>query len=133
MAQSGHVKMPFEIIDEIKKGTIKDPLYDWIRNKDNYDILLLDEEVNTSSVQRVINQGYASDLTDDQIEGLRRDPFLIAYALDHTDRCVVTNESRTNKIRHNRHIPDVCSTFGIRWCNAFTFNSELDFRTSWKA
>lgn len=133
MAKSGQVKMPFEIIDEVKNGTQRDQLYDWIRDKDNYKALLLDENVNPGLVQKVINEGYAKDLTDDQIEGLGRDPILIAYALGRTDRCVVTNESRTNKQRHNRKVPDVCSTFGVHWCNAFTFNRNLNFRTSWNA
>lgn len=130
--RGGHVKIPFEIIDEIKSGTKEDLLYTWIRNPENIDALLLDEEVSTVAVQQVVNRGYASDLTDDQIEGLGRDPFLIAYALGHPDRWVVTNETRTNKQRQNRKIPDVCTTLGVQWCDAFTFNNALDFRTSWK-
>jgi hypothetical protein len=51
--------------------------------------LLLDESVDATLVQRVVRDGYAPDLADDEIEKIGRDPFLIAYALAYTNnRCV---------------------------------------------
>jgi len=41
--------------------------------------LLLGEEVDSDLVQIVVNEGYAHDLTDDELEQIGRDPFLIAY------------------------------------------------------
>lgn len=53
---------------------------------------------NLGLVQTVLIDGYASDLTDDELEQIGRDPFLIAYALaDHGMRCVVTVESSEPK------------------------------------
>jgi len=43
--------------------------------------LLLQEEVDVSLVSSVTDQGYASNLTDDEVVKIGRDPFLIAYAL----------------------------------------------------
>ena len=96
-------------------------------------MLLLNEEADALFVSRVIDEGYAVDLTDDEVEKLGRDPFLIAYALPLLgDRCVVTTErSKPGKQRANRHIPDVCRDFGIPCCDTFRFVRELDFKTGW--
>ena len=81
----------------------------------------------------VIEEGYADDLTDVEIEKLGRDPFLIAYALaDLGNRSVVTTEvSKPSRIRANRHIPDVCDSFDIPipHCDTFELIRALDFRT----
>jgi hypothetical protein len=41
----------------------------------------LHETVDITLVQNVVNNGYAPDLTDVEVEAIGRDPFLIAYAL----------------------------------------------------
>ena len=84
---------------------------------------------------RVIEQGYAKDLNDEEIETIGQDAFLIAYALaDVQQRRVVTTEtSRPRRKRANRHIPDVCRDLGIRCYNTFEFLRALDFTTRWKA
>ena len=94
---------------------------------------MLDEDVDAGLVQTVVSNGYANDLTDDEVERLGRDPFLIAYALaDAEARCVVTTEvSRPGASRQNRRIPDVCSTLGVTCCDPFTLNRDLGFRTNW--
>ena len=57
----------------------------------------------------MIEEGYAVDLDDEEIEIVGRDPFLIAYGLlDPEESCVVTAElSKPARARANRHIPDV--------------------------
>lgn len=135
-AAKGVVKMPFEILDEVKDGPpeAKDLLFSWLQQDENKQVLVLQESIDPALVQHVLAQGYAPDLTDDQIEQIGRDPFLIAYALAGGDRCVVTVEtSEPKKQRHNRKIPDVCKTLGANFCNPFEFNRTLGFRTSWKA
>ena len=95
--------------------------------------LLLADKVDTTLVQKVIVEGYAPDLTDDEVEQIGRDPFLIAHALSATERCVVTVESPApEKQRQNRRIPDVCKSMGQACCNPFEFNRALGFRTQWK-
>jgi Domain of unknown function (DUF4411) len=99
----GQVKMPFEIFEEVKL------------------------------VQKVTVEGYAADLSDDEIEQMGRDPFLIAYGLAAKNRCVVTVEtSAPKKQRQNRKVPDVCRAMGLDCCNPFEFNRALGFRTQWK-
>lgn len=136
MGSQGHVKMPFEIFEEVKDGpddAEKDLLFAWLQEDANKDALLLDERVDPFLVQKVIAEGYAPDLTDDEIEQIGRDPFLIAYALADEDRCVVTVEtSAPKKQRQNRKVPDVCKAMGAKYCNPFEFNRELGFRTQWK-
>jgi hypothetical protein len=131
---NGRIKMPLEIIEEVKAGRKeKDLLIDWIKDDGNHDALLLKEDVDPVLVQDVVNNGYANDLTDDEIEQLGRDPFLVAYAMAGNDRCVVTTEvSKPSKIRQNRKVPDVCSSLSVRWCNTFELTRALGFRTSWK-
>ena len=125
------VKLPREVYEEIKDGN--DDLATWANRLDVRDALLLGVEAETAFVSRVVNDGYAPDLTDDEIEKIGRDPFLIAYALtDSGAHCVVTTEgSRPARERANRHIPDVCSDLGVRCLNTFEFIRELDFRTDW--
>ncbi|MCY4673131.1 MAG: DUF4411 family protein [Bacteroidetes bacterium] len=76
-----------------------------------------------------------SDLNDEDIRKIGRDPFLIAYALrDPEKRVVVTTEvSKPKRERANRHIPDVCKDLKVRCCNTFEFIRELNFRTDWQS
>ncbi len=129
MGQAGHVKMPLEIYEEVTTG--KDAVACWL--KANKVVLLLDEDVHEELVTRVIDEGYADDLSDDEIEEIGMDPFLIAYALvDLGQRCVVSNESsRPSRIRANRHVPDVCEQFNVPCRNTFQLIRELDFNTNW--
>lgn len=136
MGRLGRVKMPFEIFEEVKDGpkdAEKDLLFAWLQEDANKKALLLDEKVDLDLVQRVIAQGYASDLTDDEVEQIGRDPFLIAYSLAAKARCVVTVEtSKPNMQRQNRKVPDVCKRMNAPCCNPFEFNRALRFRTQWK-
>lgn len=137
MGEKGHIKIPLENFEEIKDGPDnenKDLLFSWFLDDSNRDALLLIESVEPKHVQRVVNVGYAPDLTDDEIEQLGRDPFLVAYALANpTERSVVTVEvSKPKRRRQNRHVPDVCSSLGLKCLDPFQMNKTLDFRTNWK-
>jgi hypothetical protein len=96
---------------------------------------LLDETVDVALLQQVVSTGYADDLTDDQVEELGRDPFLIAYALsDPSERCVVTTEvSKPKAQRQNQRIPDVCQPLGVQCYGPFVLNRTLGFHTGWKS
>ena len=133
---SGRVKIPLEIMEEVREGRKdNDPLLDWISQDENADALLFEEIVDPALVQRVVLIGYADDLTDDEVEKIGRDPFLIAYALSNpSERCVVTTEvSRPSAQRQNRKIPDVCRMLGVQCCGPFALNRNLGFRTGWRA
>ena len=134
---SGDIKMPLETFEEVKDGSTdveRDLLFAWIQNVLNKEAILLDEEVDADVVSRVIDEGYATDLTDDEVEQIGRDPFLIAYALvSPADRCVVTTEvSRPSRQRQNRHIPDVCVSLGATCCDTFAMLRALQFSTHWR-
>lgn len=134
---AGSLKIPLENFEEVKDGSTdeeRDLLYAWVTEADNKKAVLLDEKVDQTLVAQVISEGYAPDLTEDEILQLGRDPFLIAYALsDPTHRCVVTTEaSKPTKQRQNRRIPDVCTTLGIRCCDTFAMTKALGFKTGWK-
>lgn len=134
-AVSNRVKIPREVLEEVKAGRKDDdPLLDWICTAEIEAALLLDEVVNITLVQRVVTMGYAPDLRDDEVEKLGRDPFLIAYALvDSAERTIVTTEvSRPSAQRANRRVPDVCKTVGVECCGPFALNKALGFKTGWK-
>ena len=130
----GNIKIPIEIYEEVLAGRKNDdPLLDWMKDKVNQVALRLDEAVNVALVQEVVSKGYAPDLTDDELEEIGRDPFLIAYAMAGNERCVVTTEvSRPSRKRHNRKLPDVCNSFSIACFNPFQVNRALGFSTGWK-
>jgi hypothetical protein len=137
MGETNQLKMPLEIYEEIKDGGTdeeKDALYAWIANDDNKAAILLDEAADPAVVQQVIEQGYAADLTDDELEEIGRDPFLVAYGLANAaNRCVVTTEvSKPSRQRQNRKLPDVCGTFGVKCCDTFALTKQLTFKTGWK-
>lgn len=126
MGMQGQMKVPQEIYVEIMKGN--DALKEWL--EENKDALLLDEI--PVMVDSVIEQGYANDLNDVEIEKIGADAFLIAYAfVDPQRRYVVTTEhSKPTKTRADRHIPDVCADLDIRCINTFDLIRDLDFRTN---
>ena len=134
MGRLGRVKIPQEFYEEIvlPKPEREDVLVDWMT--DHRDDLLFDEVVEVDLVAQVTELGYADDLTDEEIEKVGRDPFLIAYAIAGApDRRVVTNErSRPSRRRANRHLPDVSNDFDVGCLNTFGLIQELDFRTNWK-
>lgn len=126
-AAAGRIKMPFEIHDEI--AVANGPLKDWIVDQAVKDVLILDEEVDQAIFNRVLNEGYAPDLTDAELEETGRDPFLAAYALMAPERTVVTKEiSKPGKSRGRRKVPDVCVHFGVPWMNDFALYRVRDFR-----
>jgi hypothetical protein len=134
-AESDRLKIPREIMEEIKAGRKDDdPLLDWICIPEIESALLLDELVDVALVQHVVSAGYAADLSDDEVEKIGRDPFLIAYALaDPAERTVVTTEvSRPSAQRANRKLPDVCQNLGAISCGPFALNRALGFRTGWR-
>ena len=138
-AKQGNVKIPIEIYEEIKEpqrqeGETRNPFFEWLKDKEIKKILVLNEDVNEALVSRVTDEGYGNDLTDDEIEVIGRDPFLIAYALaSQGDRCVVTKEnSKPSAKRQNRQIPDVCDGFNVKWCTPPAFTKELKFSVNWK-
>lgn len=137
MANAGKVKMPIETLEEVKDGSKdveRDLLFAWIQDDANRIAILFDEDVQSALVQRVTAQ-YATDITDDELEAIGRDPFLIAHALAHTaQRCVVTTEiSKPRQQRQNRRIPDVCADVGVQCCDTFTMLRALSFKTRWRS
>ncbi|GGX90125.1 DNA-binding protein [Litchfieldella qijiaojingensis] len=131
-AGNGLIRMPLEIIDEIKGGD-KAQHVQWAKDRDIRDIMILDEEFDVALLNRVISEGYADDLNEVEVDRLGMDPFLIAYALkDRGSRIVVSNEvSKPRKQRANRKVPDVCASVGVQCCNVYELLRELDFSTDW--
>lgn len=132
----GTVKMPVETMEEVRDGgsdTDRDLMYAWIQDEQNRSSLLFDDDVDPELVQTVLSR-YASDLTDDEIDTIGRDPFLIAHALaDPENRCVVTTEASKPKMRRqNRRIPDVCADLGVQCCDTFAMLKALRFSTRWR-
>ncbi len=131
---SGNIKIPLEMYEEVLEGRKEDdPLLDWLKNDGIRTALLFAEKCDANLVRRVVREGYANDLTDDEVEKLGRDPFLISYGLDQGNRCIATTEvSRPSRIRHNRHIPDVCAALKVNCCGPWELNKQLGFKTGWK-
>ena len=127
-ATKQRVKIPLEMYEEILADK-DDALTRWL--KDNQDALLLGESVDESLVAQVTELGYAPDLSEEEVERVGRDPFLIAYALGNpSQRTVVTTEaSKPKKQRANRHIPDVCDALKVLHCTTYQFIEALDFTT----
>lgn len=132
MGEQNNVKIVQEVYEEITAGN--DGLASWAKQSNIDAALRFNETVDIDQVRVVTARGYANDLTDDEIEKIGRDPFLIAYAMvDSANRCIVTTEvSKPNRTRANRKIPNVCSDFDVKCFNTFEMTAALDFSTSWQ-
>lgn len=128
MGTRGSVKIPLEVYEEI---TPMEKLFkEWIGSAGTKASLLLDGEVDPSLLQLVLAKGYGDELTEDELETVGRDPFLIAYALKRPDATtIVTSEaSKPKKTRANRHVPDVCTSLNVLHCRLFHMTRALGFR-----
>lgn len=127
-ARSERVKMPLEIYNEINPPE-ENSLSSWIKDREVSSALVLTEEIDPEIFNRVLQAGYASGLTDDELVQIGRDPFLATYALMGPDRVVVTKEvSKPKRTRANRKLPDVCDIMKVPWMDDFQFYRERDFR-----
>jgi hypothetical protein len=124
--EKGIIKIPRLIFNEITPPP--GPLAEWLKREDVKKVLVLEEKPDTALVQRVLNEGYAPNLNDVEIQKVGKDPFLVAIALAKPDRVVVTKErSQPSKMKANRKIPDVCDHFGIKWMTDFDLYRVLKF------
>lgn len=130
---SGHVKIPLEIYEEIT--AYDDALSRWAKDGGVEAVMLFAEDVDAALVAHVTDAGYASDLTDIEVNKIGRDPFLVAYGLvEAGQRCIVTTEvSKPSAQRANRKLPDVCGQFNVPSCNTFKLVRDLNFSTDWKS
>ena len=135
--QNGNVKIPVEVYEEFSdtkdKDGKKDALAEWADQIDVKNALLFGEEAEQDLVARITYGGYVANPTDDELEKIGRDPFLLSYALMNPEnRCIVTTESsKPSRRGANRHVPDVCDDFGIRCINSFEMIREMNFSTGW--
>ena len=133
-ATQGKIAIPVQMYDEIVAGS--GLLVDWLRENKTSFVLSLRPDV--SKVRNVILKGYTADPTEDEIQKIGKDPFIVAYALvllgNGKETTVVTTEvSKPKAQRANRQLPDVCKTFDVTCINTYTMIKELDFRTSWQS
>jgi Domain of unknown function (DUF4411) len=131
---SGKLKIPRELFDEVNSGNDKEhPFYAWRKEKRHIDALQLAEAVDPSLVQRVLDEGYSTNLNDAELSTIGKDPFLVAYALADSSRIVVTTEvSKPSMTRQNRKLPDVCEYFNVKCFNPFQMTRALNWKTNWK-
>ena len=123
------LKMPAEIYAEVENGT--DDLASWMKDAGTRRALALKEESDPRKVQTVLAR-YGSNLSEADLITIGQDPFLIAAALGHPDRCVVTAEvSKSSRTGARRHVPDVCNDCGVQWMHPVSLIAALDFSTSW--
>jgi Domain of unknown function (DUF4411) len=135
----GSIKIPIEVYEEFSdtkdKDGNKDALASWAEEVEVREALLFEEEAEQDLVARITYGGYVANPTDDELEKMGRDPFLLSYALkDLENRCIVTTEvSKPSRQGGNRHVSDVCRDFDIHCINNFLMIKEMNFSTSWNA
>lgn len=139
--KQGHLKMPFEMIAEVKAGQPKrdaenqdDELLRWLRINNHEKDLQLDASADQVAVNRVFKDGYELPTPSlDELNKIRKDPLLISYALRGEHTTIVTLEAKQENAtdemkKHKRKIPFVCRKLGIRCIDTFDLIRELDFR-----
>jgi len=131
-ADNGHIKMPIEIMEEVKGGPEAQHAQ-WIKSAEVKKRLLLDEEWSEEVLNEVITTGYVAQPTEDHVELMGQDPFLVTYALgDPGNRVVISNETSKPSVKGaKRKVPDVCKEFGVECYNIYHLLDALNFRTNW--
>ncbi len=140
-AKQGTIKMPFEMMAEVKAGQPKrdaqnqdDELLFWLRRNNHEKDLLLNASADQVDVNRVFREGYELPRPSlDELNKIRKDPLLIAYAMARQGPTIVTLEAKQENAtdemqRHKRKIPFVCRKLGIRSIDTFVLIRELDFK-----
>ncbi len=132
LADSGQAKLPIEVLEELSRGQREDPLVMWVKR--HKAALIWTGEAVIGNVRRAVNEGYAADLTEDELQKLGADPFLLAHALsmDGSITLVTMEVSKPRRERANRHLPDVCKTLGVPCIDTFELLRRLNFRTDWR-
>ncbi|MCK8457543.1 DUF4411 family protein [Sphingomonas faeni] len=128
-AEAGSIKMPSEIYGEIEGGN--DALTEWVKEETHKKALLLVEESDLGKVQAVLSH-YSAILSDADVIKIGQDPFLVAAAMGHSDRVVVTAETWDSKKQGaNKKVPNICEACGVTWRTPIQLINELDFTTAW--
>ena len=140
-AKLDQVKMPFEMLEEVKKGKsnqrkqlVDDELLRWLGNDNREATLRLNAITDRDAVNRVYREGYEIPQPSlDEMKAIGRDPILIAYALADCNCKIVTMEAKqpnaTDKMKKiKRKIPFVCRKLDILCIDTFDLINELDFR-----
>lgn len=140
-AEHGQIQMPFEMLAEVKAGQPKrdsanqdDELFRWLKTNNHETELLLNASADRLAVNKVFREGYELPQPSlDELNKIRKDPLLIAYALTQQNTCIVTLEAKQENAtdtmkRHKRKIPFVCRKLRIRCIDTFELIRELDFR-----
>jgi len=133
-AENGAIKMPVEIMEEVKGGP--EALHaQWIKSAEVKSRLQFDGEWDETLLNDVITTGYVAQPTEDDVELMGQDPFLITYALgDPGKRDVISNEvSKPSIVGAKRRVPDVCQEFGVECYNIYHLLKALSFSTNWAA
>jgi hypothetical protein len=79
--------MPLEMYEEVLEGRKEgDELLDWVKKDAIRKALLFDEASNADFVRKVVREGYGNALTNDEVEKIGRDPFLISFGVRHLPR-----------------------------------------------
>lgn len=126
---AGTLKIPTEIYTEIEAGN--DELADWVKQPDMRAALRSSEVADLGKVQNVLSC-YGNPLSEADLITIGQDAFLIAAAVGHNDRTVVTAEvSKATRTGPRRHVPDVCNDRGVQWMHPVDLIHTLDFRTDW--
>ena len=126
-AEAGEIKIPQPIWDELQPHDAD--LQAWMQvHQEN---LILNPDDSDALVPDVLAQ-YGDALTDEELEQIGADPFLIAAAMDH-DAVVVSKEgSKPGAQRANRRVPDICRALGVACITDHRLIVDLDFSTSWR-
>lgn len=122
-AKGDRIKIPHPIWDEIIPHD--SDLETWMKNHKGD--LILDPDDSDELIPQTLN-AYAHDLTEEEIEKIGQDPFLIAAA-KYYDATVVSKEgSKPRAQRGNRKIPDICTDLCVKYITDYQLIRELDFR-----
>lgn len=126
-ADAGTISVPKPIWDELTPHD--DTLKDWLTEQKG--VFILNPDDSDVLVPDVLEK-YGDGLTDDELERIGADPFLIAAAMQYGATVVSKEGERPSAKRANRRIPDVCKDLGVDCITDHKLIVELDFRTNWR-
>jgi hypothetical protein len=119
LGREGQLKIPETVYGEVKDGY----LAEWLEA--HKDVFFCKTEECLAALPKVA-QGYGDPLlSEEELEMLKADPFIIAHAIV-ADGTVVTHEKPNNATApKNKKIPSVCQALGVPCLTLLTFMWEM--------
>lgn len=130
-ASQNLIKSIDKVWDEIKDG--EDKLKQWAQEQFSKHFLSTQSNQVFKSYKELVQwaetqQQYSRNAKNEFMKEKNADAWLIAFARQSNDYCIVTFEKLNPNIQRKIPIPNVCNAFNIQFCDLYEMLKKLNFQ-----